>query len=72
MNKEISLLDTVALIEDIPEQGLVRGQVGTIVEVLSPGVFEVEFSDENGSTYALTPLHAEQLLQLHHHPAKVV
>jgi hypothetical protein len=29
---EIKLLDVVALIEDLPEQGLRRGEVGTVVE----------------------------------------
>jgi hypothetical protein len=48
---EIELLSTVALMEDVPETGLRRGQVGT-VEVLSAGVYEVEFSDDAGRTYA--------------------
>lgn len=45
------LLDVVALLEDVPAQKLVRGQVGTVVENLAPGVFEVEFSDSEGRTY---------------------
>lgn len=40
-----SFEDVVALIDDVPEKGLQRGQVGTIVEMLAPDVFEVEFSD---------------------------
>ena len=32
----------VALLEDRPEDRLVRGQVGTVVENWAPGVFEVE------------------------------
>ena len=63
------LLQAVALIEDLPQQKLLRGQVGTIVEVLAPGVFEVEFSDDSGKTYAMTALRAEQLLALHYEPA---
>jgi Domain of unknown function (DUF4926) len=54
------LLDVVALLEDVPSQRLVRGQVGTVVENLGPGVFEVEFGDNEGRTYAsggpLTPV----------------
>ncbi len=42
----------VALIKDLPSRGLCRGQVGTVVETLAPGVFEVEFSDNEGCTYA--------------------
>jgi len=60
------LLDVVALLEDIPANGLVRGQVGTIVEILAQGVYEVEFSDDNGHSYATLALPSNQLLVLHH------
>jgi hypothetical protein len=56
----------VALLEDKPERGLRRGQVGTIVEPLAPGVFEVEFSDNEGRTYASLALRSDQLMLLHH------
>lgn len=68
MNQTMRLLDVVALLEDCPEQGLVRGQVGTIVEVYEPGVFEVEFSDTQGRMYALETLRSDQLMILHHQP----
>ena len=45
LNETIRVLDVVALTVDLPDRGLQRGQVGTVVEALSPGVFEVEFSD---------------------------
>jgi hypothetical protein len=32
----MELLSEVAVLRDMPEKGLVRGQVGTIVEVLAP------------------------------------
>ncbi len=63
---EPKLLDVVALLEDVPNDRLVRGQVGTIVENLAPGVFEVEFSDDTGKTYASLSLRSSQLLVLHH------
>ncbi len=69
MNREIRILDVVALTEDIPDRGLKRGQVGTVVESLGPGVFEVEFVDNEGRTYATLPLKAGQLLVLHYQPA---
>lgn len=69
MNGEIHLLDVVALTEDIPDRSLLRGQVGTVVESLGPGVFEVEFVDNDGRTYATLPLRASQLLVLHYQPA---
>lgn len=43
--KAIKLLDVVALTVDLPEDNLLRGQVGTVVELLAEGkAFEVEFS----------------------------
>ena len=71
MDVNIHLLDVVALAEDLPEQGLRRGQVGTVVELLAEDVFEVEFSDEQGRTYAMLPLCAEQLMVLYYQPAHV-
>jgi hypothetical protein len=56
----------VALLEDKPERGLRRGQVGTVVESLAPGVFEVEFCDNEGRTYATLALRSDQLMVLHH------
>jgi len=58
----------VALLEDIVTNDLRRGQVGTIVERLSPGVYEVEFSDDQGRSYASLPLRSDQLLELFHEP----
>lgn len=63
---DINTLTVVALLEDVPSRGLVRGQVGTVVEKLAPGVFEVEFSDNNGRTYATLAAPAEKLLVLRH------
>jgi len=62
----INTLDVVALLQDVPARGLVRGQVGTVVEQLAPGVFEVEFSDNNGRTYARLAASADKLLVLRH------
>ena len=62
----MKLLDTVALMVDMPALNLYRGQVGTIVEEYEPDVFEVEFSDLQGRTYALEPLEASQLMLLRH------
>ena len=56
----------VALLEGQPERGLRRGLVGTVVERLAPGVFEVEFCDNEGRTYASLALRSDQLMILHH------
>ena len=69
MNKNIKELDVVALLDDKPERGLVEGQVGTVVEVLDEGVFEVEFSDNQGKTYAMLALKSDELMVLHYSPA---
>ena len=37
---ELELLSVIALLEDIVDHSLVRGQVGTVVERLAPGVYE--------------------------------
>jgi hypothetical protein len=43
--------------------------VGTIVELLD-GAYEVEFSDDQGKTYAELALRPDQLLLLHHRPQR--
>lgn len=71
---EIRLLDVVAVIEDVPSEGLTRGEVGTVVEVFAdkpdlPGGFLVEFSDRSGATYAMVDLRPEQLMKLRYRDA---
>ena len=68
MSDQLKLLDVVALTEDVPQYGLRRGQVGTIVEILDSDVFEVEFVDNSGRTYATVSLRGGQLMVLHHQP----
>src|SRR6266581_4775868 len=69
MNTTPQLLDVVALLTDVPAHGLLRGQVGTVVELLD-GAYEVEFSDDEGKTYAELALQSDQLLILHHRPLR--
>lgn len=69
---ELKLLDVVALTEDLPEEKLYEGQVGTVVEVYKNGeAFEVEFVDREGKTYGLVTLEPRQLLALHYEPLLV-
>jgi hypothetical protein len=70
MPESFELLDVVALLRNVPAKRLARGQVGTIVERLAPDVFEVEFSDDQGRTYALLPVRASELMRLHHQPVQ--
>ena len=68
-NAPVKLLDVVALLEDKPVEGLSTGQVGTVIDLLAPGVFEVEFLDSNGKTVALMELKRAELLVLKHEAA---
>lgn len=55
--QEIKENDVVALLVDLPEQGLSRGDVGTVIQVFAgnehhPGGYLVEFVTESGGVYA--------------------
>jgi len=67
-SEEPSLLDVVALLADVPEEGLARGQVGTVVEQLDDKALLVEFSDDHGRAYAVAPCPRSELLVLHYVP----
>lgn len=64
MADEIKILDVVAVVEDLPEHNLRRGEVGTVVDRWKDGTFEVEFSDNTGEPYAFVALKAEKLFPL--------
>jgi len=63
--RQIKLLDTVALREDLPARNLRAGEVGTVVELLGDRVYEVEFCDEEGQTYSELALRGDQIISLH-------
>jgi hypothetical protein len=60
------LLATVALLESAPSLNLVRGQVGTVVDLLSDSSVLVEFSDLDGQTISIEAFPIDQLLTLHY------
>ncbi|NJN73307.1 MAG: DUF4926 domain-containing protein [Limnothrix sp. RL_2_0] len=72
--KQIKDLDIVAITEDIQTNHygtgesitLYKGQVGTVVMEFDGTAFEVEFSGNNGSTYAMETVPAEKLLLLYY------
>jgi hypothetical protein len=72
MSQPVNLFDVVALTEDMPDRGLRRGQVGTVVEELAPDVYEVEFCDNDGRAYASLALGAKQLMVLWYQPVPTV
>ena len=66
----VQLLDVVALTVYLPERGLLRGQVGTLIEALSENTCEVEFVDAAGRTYAQLPPKTSQFMLLRCQPAQ--
>ncbi len=71
MTSLIQLPDFVALTHDISGTSLLQSQVGTVVEVYPAGQYEVEFSDDEGRTYALEAFGGDQLIGLRYRPTKV-
>jgi hypothetical protein len=70
--EEIKLHDAVALLSDLPEHDLKRGDVGTVIEVFEQtphhlAGYIVEFVDDlTGAVYATTDLtDASNLMVLH-------
>lgn len=51
----------------MPEHGLYRGQLGTVVDECDAECVKVEFSDLQGCTYALESFKKLQLM-IHHSP----
>ena len=54
-------LDPVALTVDVPEHGLKRGEVGTVVLTHDGKGYEVEFVNLRGHTLAVISLSADQV-----------
>jgi len=72
--KTIKDLDIVALTEDIEATHfetkemikLSKGQVGTVVMEFDGSAFEVEFSHQDGTTYAMETIPTRMLMLLHY------
>ncbi len=54
-------LQVVILAKDVPEHGLQRGDVGTIVETYEPDGLEIEFVTASGDTEALVTVTAKDV-----------
>jgi hypothetical protein len=63
------VLDVVALLVDVPDHGLARGHVATVVEELGDDAVLLEFSDDQGRAYATLASPRSQLLTLHYVPS---
>lgn len=57
----INELDTVVLTEDLPEQSLKRGDLGTVVLIHAAGGYEVEFMTLDGQTLTVVSLFSHQV-----------
>jgi hypothetical protein len=54
--------DTVVITEDVPDEGLITGDVGTVVHVHNNGEgYGVEFMTLTGQTIVVTSLLAQQV-----------
>lgn len=67
---QIELLDIVVLNEDLPAEGLRRGNIGTVIELLEDDAFLVEFVSSKGAVYAQTLLRTRQLLKVFYEPVE--
>lgn len=63
-NLRSGFIGAVALLRDLPQHGLIRGQVGTVVEAFDETTALVEFSDDGGVAYAIVPCPRDALLVL--------
>ena len=59
----------VTLLDDRPDAGLPRGEVGTIGETLDPATVLVALGDGEGRAFAVRPVPVDRLLPLHCEPA---
>jgi hypothetical protein len=64
-DETIKLLDVVALLKEVPEKKLLRGQIGTVIECYTNTEFEVEFSDNKGRTISMLTLSTDEIMLLH-------
>jgi len=54
-------LDVVVLTRDIPDHGLLIGDLGAVVDITSPDMIDVEFVAASGRTQALVTLQPSDL-----------
>jgi hypothetical protein len=54
-------LDTVVLDRDLPEKGLRKGDLGSVVQTYEPDGLEVEFVTASGRTQALATLRLDDV-----------
>ena len=60
---DFKFLECVVLNRDLPECGLCKGDLGTVVEVYEPDGLEVEFMTASGETRAVLTLSVDDVRQ---------
>ena len=55
------ILDTVVVVADLAGHGLMRGDVGAVVQVYGPEAVEVEFVTASGHTQSVLTLGSHQI-----------
>jgi hypothetical protein len=66
------LLDLIAVLKRPPDADVEIGDVGTVVELLSPARLEVEFLDRDGRTRCLATLSVDDVLTLNRERTPIV
>ena len=61
------LLEVVVLDRDLPDHGLRKDDLGTVVELYAPDQVEVEFVNAAGHTEALATLGTDAIRPVSHH-----
>jgi Domain of unknown function (DUF4926) len=65
-NKTIKEHERVVLKSDLPADGLIAGDVGSVVHIYRDGLaYEVEFTTLDGDTAALATVEASQVRPVH-------
>lgn len=65
MSASFNELDTVVLLRDVPQAGLLAGDLGAVVQVFASESLEVEFVTASGRTQALLMLDARDVREVH-------
>jgi hypothetical protein len=68
MINNFNILDVVALEIDLPEKKLLKGYVGTVVEILGDSIYLIEFSNNKGQVYAIEEIQSNCLMKLFYEP----
>jgi len=64
----MEIFDEVVVLQDLPEQQITKGQVGTIIEARDAATYIVDFSYLSGLSYLKTTISVSLLLRLRHAP----